>query len=300
LTENDLTWYGASYIVPSILRLTTGEPSAVTVSVKNTGSIRWHASGENYFALAYFWLTGDGEAIKQDHVEVLLPHPVAPGETVQMTISLETTLPPGEYQLVWGMLQRDILWFRHRDSPEAYSAVYVERATNSSASTEETVLETVSSPPGGDASTLPPTIGRLDLWSVALRMWLERPLLGVGPDNFRHLYGNYLNLSDFDRRLHANNLYLELLAGWGLAGTITFGALIWVVARRWYFLWQTTTGTTAIWSICLGGSLLVFFLHGLLDYFLEFVPLYLTFWTVTALLVALERVVVNETHDTSA
>jgi O-antigen ligase len=124
-------------------------------------------------------------------------------------------------------------------------------------------------------------------------MWMERPLLGVGPDNFRHLYGPYLNLSDWDRRLHANNLYLELLAGWGLAGSLIFAAFVWVVARRWFYLWRTTTGAAAILSLSLGASFLAFFVHGFLDYFLEFVPLYLLFWTVAALIVAMEAMAVK-------
>jgi O-antigen ligase len=185
------------------------------------------------------------------------------------------------------MLQHRILWFRHRNILEAYTAVEIERSSDA-ASQEDAPLATGSTLPGGDTPLQPPTVGRLALWSAALRMWRQRPLLGVGPDNFRHLYGPYLELPDWDRRLHANNLYLELLAGWGLAGALTFGALGWVIARRWLNLWRRASGAVAIWSLGLGGSFLAFFIHGFLDYFLEFVPLYLLFWTVAALIVALD------------
>jgi hypothetical protein len=287
MTENDLGWYGANYSAPTSLRLVSGEPVTVTVAVQNTGTVAWHATGANAFALGYYWLT-DGRALRQSHAEAPIPRPVAPGETVQVTVMLRPSLPPGDYQLVWGMLQRNILWFRHRNVPEARTNVHLEKGAAAAAAPE-----TAEGVPGGDMPALPATVGRLALWRAAVRMWADRPLLGIGPDNFRLVYGQYLNLSNWDRRLHANNLYLELLAGWGLAGTLAFAGLIWVIARRWLRLWRSTTGAVAIWSLALGGSFLAFFVHGFLDYFLEFVPLYLLFWMVAGLIVATERIAVK-------
>ncbi len=299
VTENDLNWYGASYTVPSTLRLTVGEPATVTIAIKNTGTIRWHASGDNPFALGYYWLANDRQAVQQTHIEVPLPQPVTPGETVRMTIVLTPALPPGDYQLAWGMLQHHILWFRHRNIPEAYTTVHIAQGSETTGKPPDTPPEIVMASPGADTPLPPPTVGRLDLWTTAIRMWVERPLLGVGPDNFRHLYGSYLNLAEWDRRLHANNLYLELLVGWGVAGALAFAAFVWAIARRWLALWRAATGADAILSLALGGSLLAFFVHGLLDYFLEFVPLYLLFWTVVALVVALADMTATSAHNPS-
>jgi hypothetical protein len=77
---------------------------------------------------------------------------------------------------------------------------------------------------------------------------------------------------------------------------LAFAGLMLVIARRWLNLWQSTTGPrghprghpVAIWSLALGGSFLAFFIHGFLDYFLEFVSLYLLFWMVAGLIVATE------------
>lgn len=299
LTENDLNWYSAEYTAPPSLQLKAGEPLTVTVAIQNTGTIAWHATGQNPFALGYYWLA-DGQAVQTPdgpaHIEAPLPHPVAPGETANVTVTLYPALAPGDYQLVWGMLQHNILWFRHRDVPEAHTAVHIEEGMAPLA-----LLETAApgglSIPGGEMPALPPTVRRLELWRAALRMWLERPLLGNGPDNFRLLYGHYLNLPDWDRRLHANNLYLELLAGWGLAGTFAFAGLILVITGRWLRLWQLYQSSghsaVALHSLALGGSFLAFFIHGFLDYFLQFVSLYLLFWLVAGLIVALERVSVN-------
>lgn len=283
VTENDLGWYGAAYSAPASLRLAAGESITVTVAVQNTGTVYWHAIGSNAFALGYYWLAGD-QAAQEGHSEVPLPRSVAPGETIDLSVTLLPSLPAGDYQLAWGMLQRDILWFRHRNVPEAFTAVHIDPGTASS-----TLPQTAAAIPGGDAPALPPTVRRLDLWRAALQMWAERPLLGVGPDNFRLLYGRSLDLPEWDNRLHANNLYLELLAGWGLLGMLAFLGLMLVIARRWLRLWHSATGAVAVWSLALGGGFLAFFVHGVLDYFLEFVPLYLLFWVVAALIVAADR-----------
>ena len=72
--------------------------------------------------------------------------------------------------------------------------------------------------------------GRLVLWRAALRMLGAHPLTGVGPDNFRLIYGRYTTLQDADPRVHSNNMYLEVLAGSGLLGGVVFGWLCWRAA----------------------------------------------------------------------
>jgi O-antigen ligase len=118
-------------------------------------------------------------------------------------------------------------------------------------------------------------------------MWLSHPLLGVGPDNFRHTYGLYLDQAAFDDRITANSWYVELLATTGVVGLITWllipGALIVTVRRHWRMLMQRER----ILAIGLSAALLAFFLHGVVDYFMEFTPTYGLFWLITGLLVGL-------------
>ncbi len=117
-------------------------------------------------------------------------------------------------------------------------------------------------------------------------MVAERPFLGIGPDNFRHAYGRYLGLDEWDERIHSNNLYLELLAGWGVAGLLAFGAVAFMIAKRWLRFWRRATGQDAVDALVLGAGLLAFFIHGTLDYFLSFTGHYLLFWTLAALVVS--------------
>ncbi len=286
VTENDLGWYSARYSVPSTLELPAGETTVVTVGLENSGEARWGTTGSHPFALGYYWQTEDGETVAGRHVEVPLPRPVAPGDSVRVDVSLRPELPAGEYRLVWGMLQHRILWFRHRDVPEARTEVRVvddPRAPRMPVPVTRDV-------PGGSAPEMPPTVRRRDLWEVAGGMWIERPLLGIGPGNFRHLYGKRMGLSEWDRRIHSNNLYVEWLVGWGLAGALAFAGVVLLIARRWIHGLGATESGDAVRALALGASLGAFFLHGVLDYFLAFTPHYLLFWMVAGLIVSVPNV----------
>ncbi|MBV9544447.1 MAG: hypothetical protein JOY61_08710 [Chloroflexi bacterium] len=66
----------------------------------------------------------------------------------------------------------------------------------------------VAEAPRTDTSATVAPVPRLELWRAALKVFLAYPLLGVGPDNFRHVYGSALGLDAWDQRVDANNLYL--------------------------------------------------------------------------------------------
>ena len=55
------------------------------------------------------------------------------------------------------------------------------------------------------------------------------PWLGVGPDNFRLVYGDYSRLARADPRVHSNNMYLEVAGRRGAGG--------WALCLAW-LLWR--------------------------------------------------------------
>lgn len=290
-TENDLNWYGATYSAPSTLTFGTDAPKTVTVSVHNTGEATWQPNGEHAFAFGYYWLDADGQRLDVSPEILPLPHAVQPGERIELAARVQPNLPAGTYHLAWGMLQRDILWFRHRDVPEATTAVTI------TASAADTSLPSpaVAPPDELEDDPLPPTVGRLTLWRAAFRMWRERPLLGVGPDNFRHLYGQYLDMDEWDEGLHANNMYIELVTDLGLLGATAFGWLVLAAGWHLFVLLRTPDDRfTALWAAALAAGLGAFLVHGLLDYFLEFTSMYLLFWMTLGFTIALMRVRRNQ------
>lgn len=76
-----------------------------------------------------------------------------------------------------------------------------------------------------DAGLIP--LGRATLWRAALTLWMQRPVLGHGPDTFRVRKASVIAAPGLDDREHANNLLLEVLADMGAAGAL---ALAWIAA----------------------------------------------------------------------
>ena len=72
---------------------------------------------------------------------------------------------------------------------------------------------------------------------AGLRMWLDHPLIGVGPDNFEVHYQRYSEAIGTDPRSEqrgAHNLYLESLAETGLLGATAFFGVLWLaLAGAW-------------------------------------------------------------------
>ncbi len=293
-TENDLSWYGAVYDLPNKVDINMGEPSAFTVAVHNTGLFTWPESGRVPVHLSYRWLSSDGRrAFDLPAGQVPLPHPIRPGESVTLTANLDPQLPPGQYLLSWGMVQEGVLPFSSRGVAEGLTAVNILPGEGPTP-----FLPDSRSRHPGEISASPPIITtRGELWRTAVLMWRDRPLLGHGPNNFRHLYGHYLGLHEWDQRIHANNLYLEILADTGLMGVFSFAWFVVAVARRLRpsVLARNRPGLR-LWSVGLGAAFLALLTHGFLDYFFEFHAISLLFWVLAALIGVLTR---NNVYDRS-
>jgi O-antigen ligase len=234
---------------------------------------------------------------------------VQPGETIHLEAVLRVPdLPAGSYRLDWGMLQRDVLQFYERGWADAETRVVVQ----GSAASGTLPLEIT---PRDDGEA-PWVVGRLDLWGAAIRLIAAHPLLGLGPDNFRHFYGAELGLEGWDERVQANNLYLEILADLGILGLAAF---LWLIAEPLHTLWRSLRADNVVTYdtseggvsthgvptpevsthgvptpevsthgvnlpsgglIRIGVALAIgaFLVHGMLDSFLAFTPTALLFW----------------------
>ncbi len=132
--------------------------------------------------------------------------------------------------------------------------------------------------------------GRWELWSAALKMFRSRPWLGMGPDNFRILKWEYMEVPKGDETILANSLYLELLSGSGLLGMVSFLWLVWESAK----VVVPSVSPTAPRRGWVAGYFGVAYLaglvsHGAVDYFLKFTPTFLLFWLMLGLLCAKTR-----------
>jgi len=76
--------------------------------------------------------------------------------------------------------------------------------------------------------------GRLSENTSAWLMFTDRPLLGVGLDNFPIYYQEYSRRLGLDPRREirsAHSLYLQIAADQGLLGLTAFGVVLWIVFR---------------------------------------------------------------------
>ena len=274
ITESDADWYGAKYTAPAALTLQANQTAKIDLDVRNEGRITWTTSGDHPFALGYRWLTNDGDGVLDlPPAEVPLPRDIPPGDNIHLLATVNVPdLPSGSYRLDWGMLQRDVLQFYERGWTDAQTKVSVDTAAPGA--TMPAITER-------DDAEAPWVVGRLDLWSAAVKLFAAHPLLGVGPDNFRHYYGAEFGLEGWDERVQANNLYLEILADLGIVGLLAFLGVIVGPIRS--IIRTLRTQDEAYIALGVAVSAGAFLLHGLLDSFLAFTPTALVLWMLLAI-----------------
>ncbi|HXX70215.1 MAG TPA: hypothetical protein VEK07_23750 [Polyangiaceae bacterium] len=260
-------------------RVHAGQSFAVPVTVYNTGSLGWVRSGDRSVQLSYHWKRLEGPTTLRDFegIRTELPADVPPGGALDVLARVKAPAAEGAYQLQWDLVVEGITWFSQRGHAMAEEGVVVEPAIV--ASSAPSTLDSRPAPALG-----PPSPDRSALWRAALVLWRRRPLLGIGPDNFRRSWQAVLSPSPSgqpytDDRIHANSLYFETLADLGLAGVLALGMIALGLVRliRAHYLANRLAGV----GCGLGAA--AFFIHGTLDYFLEFTPLFGLFWLLLGL-----------------
>jgi hypothetical protein len=229
-SESDDSWFRAA-IQPaqSEMIVAAGEVFTTTVSVTNSGVRTWSAGGVRPVNISYHWIQpGSRRVLILDGARTALPRDLAPGESAAVSAFVKVPPLTGTLVLQWDLVQEDVAWFSERGSVAAdviVRAIPAQQPSVVGMAPARGQLRNHASPP------------RAELWRAAVQMWSSHPLLGIGPDNFRHTYGRYLSQAEFDERITANSWYAELLATTGLAGLVSWVlipiALIAIGRRHW-------------------------------------------------------------------
>src|SRR4051812_47051149 len=216
-TEGQGNWFSAVIDGPSSVIVDTMTPADVPLTVTNTGRATWDSDAAEPVRLSYHWVADDSDqVIAWEGIRTAFEHPVRPGQSVSMIARVGGPGRPGRFRLMWDIEQEHRLWFSTEpDATLAFASGIVTGPVRSAGAQ--------SGPQRIPRMAVRP--GRLALWGAAVGMFRARPLFGVGPDNYRLLYGRYSTLRVADPRVHSNNMYLEVLAGMGLAGGL---ALLWL------------------------------------------------------------------------
>jgi len=275
-TEGSQDWYGASYEVPRQLTLRPDSFNDIPVKLTNQGRLTWESSGTPPFALSYHWLTPSSEdVVIFDGLRTSFARPVEPGDSVTVMARVRAPNYPGEYTLMWDVVQEHRTWL-------SLEGVYPGRSA-------ATIEGEAVGPPPQTKGRMPTSMMRMPrsvLWSTAMQITREHPWLGIGPDNFRHVYGRYLGLAAWDARVHVNNSYIEVLAGTGIAGVAALAWLLVAVARSLRQRLSAAAGATLPIVAASTAACLAIAAHALVDSFLTFTPTYAVFAIAAGLLYA--------------
>jgi hypothetical protein len=289
---HDDRWLRVEYSVDSAPRVVrVGELFAVPVTLRNTGTLSWPHAGDHPTHLAYHW---ERRGVPEQHAENAAPptlavfegrrtalsEDVAPGVMLRVVGMVQSPPQEGAYSLRWDLVQEGVSWFSEQGNPMPEQQIEVSVADDSGS-------VAVEDEPRPDSVAPPPP--RMALWRAAGVLWREHPLLGIGPDNFRRSYEAILSPSPTgqpytDERIHANSLYFETLADLGVVGIAALAAL--GLALLGLLREHVSAGRLA--GLACGVAAGTFFVHGALDYFLEFTPLFGLFWLLLGLTAASE------------
>jgi hypothetical protein len=265
-TEGQQSWYSASVEAPTDIEMAAGGVVSIPVRVTNTGRSTWDPAAESPFLLSYHWLAAVGEEVVEfEGLRTAFPYAVSPGASIAVDARVKAPGVPGRYRLLWDVVLERRLWFSSDPNAKRFY------------STATVTGPAVGPPPVSRVTAIPranPIPSRLALWRTGAQMVTAHPLLGVGPDNFRLTYGEYAGLSQFDTRMHSNNMYLEMLVGGGIVGGVAFAwlcasaaaAFVRSVRRAGRQMAAAAAGVAA------AGAAIAF--HGMVDSFLSFTATY--------------------------
>ena len=275
-------WYRARIVAPPALEVASGATLELAVAVTNEGPLIWRSEGEQPIRLGARWINEAGQQLS-GQIRWPFASPVHPQETVQMIVPLTAPALPGKYELYWDVVQEHVLWFGGQSGLFATSLVTVVPSEMAQRQ-DPGALEIDTQPAWDYAGAIP---NRTTLWGIGLRMVRERPLLGIGMDNYRLTYGEWLGRASYDQTVHTNNLYLEMLVSLGLVGAVPFflwlGGLLIDLART------LRHPDRSMWQVSIAAGLLAFGIHGLLDFFLLFNATGLLFWLLVGLWIGEKR-----------
>ena len=143
-----------------------------------------------------------------------------------------------------------------------------------------------------DASNLE----RINRWNCAIRMFKEKPFMGWGPGTYMFQYAPFqlsyqktIISTDFGEKGNAHSEYLGPLSESGIFGMLTFLFIIITTIYTGIKVYNKSENNE-IKTLTIGvlSGLITYYLHGLLNNFLDTDKLSVPFWGFTAIIVALD------------
>ena len=121
-----VTDLGASYgTTTAPVAMVPGAEVPVQVPLTNDGIFTWRADGANRVDLSYHWVDAGGTTVVWDGLRQPLPFDVMPNTGVVVAANVRAPYVPGDYRLVWDMVEEGRGWFSGRGVRTRADAVAV-------------------------------------------------------------------------------------------------------------------------------------------------------------------------------
>ena len=169
--------------------------------------------------------------------------------------------------------------------------IYMERNKQDSSDSLMEHVESISNVSSDDSN-----LERLNRWSCAMSLFQERPLVGWGPGTYQFVYAPFQK-SELKTVISTNNAdggnahseFLGPLAEQGIPGMLFMILLIWWASNVGFRLWnkmQDNDERNLAVSVYLG--LMTYFIHGVVNNYLDTDKVSAPFWGFIALLVVFD------------
>ena len=109
-------------------RVNAGQGFTDRLRIANAGSVTWKARGRRFGGQVTCGLKVcdlQGEVLREDLGRTPLPADVAPGQEIEIEMTVAGALPPGEYRLRYDMVVEGVIWFEFQGSPCVWRSLVV-------------------------------------------------------------------------------------------------------------------------------------------------------------------------------
>lgn len=147
-----------------------------------------------------------------------------------------------------------------------------------------------------NVSTDPSNLERLNRWSCAYRMFLDKPVFGFGPGTYTYQYAPYQISSEMSiistnagDQGNVHSEYLRPLSEEGAIGGILFLLMVLVAtAKGFKIYYYSHNGASKFMALAALLGLLTYFAHAFLNNYSDFDKIAVPMWSMMAILTALE------------
>lgn len=176
----------------------------------------------------------------------------------------------------------------------AFQNQILDRLSKNDQDSSANFMEHVSS--ASNIATDASNLERINRWACAIRLFEERPIVGWGPGTYQFVYApmqrakeKTIISTDFGDGGNAHSEYLGPLADMGVLGMLSFILLAITIIATGVRVYKRETDTTTK-HIAMGilVAFVTYFIHGLLNNFLDSDKASVPFWGFAAILVLLD------------